>query len=106
VHVYLTYPFVLSWSLLEAMSAGAPVIGSRTAPVEEVLRHGENGLLTDFFSPQDIAAQVERALADRPAARRLGERARRTVAEGFDLARVCLPRQRRLAEEEIASLAA
>ncbi len=105
-HVYLTYPFVLSWSLLEAMSAGAPVVGSRTAPVEEVLRHGENGLLADFFSPQDIAAQVERALADRPAARRLGEQARRTVVEGFDLASVCLPRQRRLAEEETASLAA
>jgi glycosyltransferase involved in cell wall biosynthesis len=105
-HVYLTYPFVLSWSLLEAMSVGAPVIGSRTAPVEEVLRHGENGLLTDFFSPHDIAAQVERLLADRAAARRLGDQARRTVVEGFDLARVCLPRQRRLAEEDMASLAA
>ena len=105
-HVYLTYPFVLSWSLLEAMSAGAPVIGSRTAPVEEVLVQGENGLLADFFSPHDIAAQVERLLADRPAARRLGEQARRTVVEGFDLTRVCLPRQRRLAEEDLASLAA
>lgn len=105
-HVYLTYPFVLSWSLLEAMSAGAPVIGSRTAPVEEVLRDGENGLLADFFSAQDIAAQVERVLADRPAACRLGEQARRTVVERFDLARACLPRQRRLAEEDLASLAA
>jgi glycosyltransferase involved in cell wall biosynthesis len=97
---------VLSWSLLEAMSAGATVIGSRTTPVEEVLVHGKNGLLADFFSPQDIAAQVAQALADRPAARQLGEQARRTVVEGFDLARVCLPRQRQLAEQAIAGLAA
>jgi glycosyltransferase involved in cell wall biosynthesis len=105
-HVYLTYPFVLSWSLLEAMSAGAPVVGSRTAPVQEVLEHGKNDLLADFFSPQDIAAQVARVLADRPAARRLGEQARRTVVDRFDLARVCLPRQRRLAEQEVAALVA
>lgn len=92
-HVYLTYPFVLSWSMLEAMSAGATVVGSRTPPVEEVIVHGENGLLADFFSPHDIAAQVEHALAERGAMRALRASARTRVLERYDLRRVCLPRQ-------------
>ena len=91
VHVYLTYPFVLSWSLLEAMSAGCLVVGSRTAPVEEVIRDGENGLLVDFFSPEKIAAQVDQALSID--SRLLRQRARATVIESYDLKRVCLPAQ-------------
>jgi glycosyltransferase involved in cell wall biosynthesis len=91
VHVYLTYPFVLSWSLLEAMAAGCLVVASRTPPVEEVIRDGENGFLVDFFSPEAIAAQVDTALRDRQETVR--QRARQTIVERYDLRRVCLPAQ-------------
>jgi glycosyltransferase involved in cell wall biosynthesis len=91
VHVYLTYPFVLSWSLLEAMSAGCLVVGSRTPPVEEVIRDGENGLLTDFFSTEQLAARIDYALSNDFS--HLREAARKTVVERFDLKRVCLPAQ-------------
>lgn len=92
VHVYLTYPFVLSWSMLEAMSAGCAVVGSRTAPVQEIIRDGENGLLVDFFSPAGIADAVDAILDEPDRARKLRDRARRTVVERYDLRRVCLPR--------------
>ncbi|MFO1156378.1 MAG: glycosyltransferase family 4 protein [Rhodospirillales bacterium] len=92
VHVYLTYPFVLSWSMLEAMAAGCAVVASATAPVEEVIRDGDNGLLVDFFSTACIAEAVERVLSDPSRMARLRARARTTVIEGYDLKRVCLPR--------------
>jgi glycosyltransferase involved in cell wall biosynthesis len=98
VHVYLTYPFVLSWSLLEAMACGCVVVGSRTPPVEEVIRHEDNGLLVDFFDAQKIAAAVDDALARQAELAPLRQRARDSVVAGYDLKRVCLPGQLRMIE--------
>lgn len=96
VHIYLTYPFVLSWSMLEAMATGCLVVASRTAPVEEVIRDGYNGLLVDFFSPRELADRVVAALADPAAFAPLRHRARRTVVDNYDLRTVCLPGQLKL----------
>lgn len=99
VHVYLTYPFVLSWSMLEAMSAGCLLVASETAPVEEVIRDGENGLLVDFFSPDEIAERVIAALeAGRNGYADIRLNARRTIVENYDLKSICLPAQLRLLE--------
>lgn len=100
-HVYLTYPFVLSWSMLEAMSAGCLLIGSRTAPVQEVIEHGRNGLLVDFFSHQEIADTVVQVLEQPQDYAQLRVNARRTVVERYDLQTHCLPEQVRLLEETI-----
>ena len=90
-HVYLSYPFVLSWSMLEAMAAGCLVVGSRTAPVEEVIEDGRNGFLADFFSPEEIAGRIAEALDLHAGRDTLCERARQTVEERYSLAH-CLPR--------------
>jgi glycosyltransferase involved in cell wall biosynthesis len=95
-HVYLTYPFVLSWSMLEAMSAGALVIGSRTGPVEEAIADGENGLLVDFFDPGALADRVAEVLAAPERFDPLRSAARRTVVDRYAL-RDCLPRQMAIA---------
>jgi glycosyltransferase involved in cell wall biosynthesis len=88
VHLYLTYPFVLSWSMLEAMSAGCLVLGSATPPVEEVIRDGDNGLLVDFFDIRAITARIAEILADPEAYRDIRARAgddRRKIRSGIDL---------------------
>lgn len=90
-HVYLTYPFVLSWSLLEAMSSGCAVICSKTAPVQEAIMHGQNGLLVDFFSPSAVAQSIAEVLRDRRLAAKLGQAARDTVLSRYSLDE-CLPR--------------
>jgi glycosyltransferase involved in cell wall biosynthesis len=92
-HVYLTYPFVLSWSMLEAMAAGCALVASDTAPVTEVVRDGENGLLVDFFSPRDIAKRTIDVLESPGDFKTLRENARRTIIERYDLRDRCLPAQ-------------
>ncbi len=91
-HVYLTYPFVLSWSLLEAMSCGCAVVASATAPVQEVIRDRHNGLLVDFFAPQQLAEAIAELLSERKLAQELGEAARATVLQHYRLAD-CVQRQ-------------
>jgi glycosyltransferase involved in cell wall biosynthesis len=101
-HVYLTYPFVLSWSMLEAMAAGCLVIGSATPPVEEVIVDRKDGLLVDFFSPQQLADAVDVALSDGEEARAIRQEARRTIVERYDL-RACIAAQWRLVESLVAA---
>ena len=93
-HVYLTYPFVLSWSCLEAMSAGCHVVGSATAPVQEFVEHGVNGTLVDFFDTEGLAAAVARTVHGRGSDGALRAAARQTVIDRCDLHRVALPRYR------------
>lgn len=108
VHVYLTYPFVLSWSLLEAMATGVAVVASDTAPVREVIRHGETGQLVDFFDGAALVSEVAGLAGDPVRRERLGAAARAKVVAEYELGRVCLPRQldwvRRLSEAEAGPL--
>jgi len=91
-HVYLTYPFVLSWSLIEAMACSCLIIGSKTPPVLEVLRDGRNGIAVDFFDHLQIADRIEGALANPDQMRALRAGARATAVAQFDLKRLILPR--------------
>jgi glycosyltransferase involved in cell wall biosynthesis len=95
-HIYLTYPFVLSWSLLEAMASGCAVIASRTPPVEEVISEGRNGFLTDFFDKEKLAERVDEVLERGKDLASVRSRARKTVVEDYDLKKVCLPQHLKL----------
>jgi glycosyltransferase involved in cell wall biosynthesis len=97
-HVYLTVPFVLSWSMLEAMSAGCLLIGSNTAPVLEALEHRKNGLVVDFFSPTGIADAVDEALDNRKKMNALRKRARQFVIDNYTVQR-SLTQYRELVEK-------
>lgn len=87
-HVYLTAPFVLSWSMIEAMSAGCALVASDVEPVREFAAHGETARLVDFHDPGAIAEAVEALLEDRAEAARLGAAARAHVVERYALERV------------------
>jgi len=84
-HVYLTRPFVLSWSMLEAMACGALIVGSNTPPVEEVITDGINGLMVDFFKPDQLAATLDRVLAAPREYDQMRQKARETVVAKYDM---------------------
>ena len=93
VHAYLTYPFVLSWSMVETMAAGTLVIGSNTAPVAEVIKDGVNGRLVDFFDVPAWSAALTDALARPEAYDGMRQAAQQMVRDRYDLRSVCLPKQ-------------
>lgn len=93
VHCYLTYPFVLSWSLTEAMAAGAQIVASDTEPVRELIRDGEHGRLVPFHDREALEAALIRALSGDPDSARLGAAARQVILDRYDLHRHSLPRQ-------------
>lgn len=93
VHVYLTFPFVLSWSLLEAMSAGCAIVASDTQPLHEAVRHNETGKLVNFFDHAALAKTVCSLLDDPATRQQLGANARLFAQAHYDLQTVCLPRQ-------------
>jgi glycosyltransferase involved in cell wall biosynthesis len=97
-HMYLTYPFVLSWSLMEAMACGCAIVSSRTKPVTEVMREGENGLLADFYSPQEVAQKTIQLLKAKDRNAELRANARATILGRYDYDTV-LPLHRRLVGE-------
>lgn len=103
VHAYLTYPFVLSWSMLEAMAAGALIVGSRTAPVQEVISHGSNGLLVDFFDIAGWETTLIEALSNTSANADLRLAARQTILDRFDLRSQSLPRLVHYVEAQMRS---
>jgi glycosyltransferase involved in cell wall biosynthesis len=101
LHIYLTVPFVLSWSMMDAMSCGAVVLGSATSPVKEMIRDGENGLLADFFNPDEFAQKAIPVLKDPDAFRPLGRAAEQMIAEQYSLEAV-LPKMLKLYEDTLS----
>jgi len=93
VHVYLTYPFVLSWSLFETMSVQGAIVASKTAPVEEAIIHGQNGRLVDFFDKDALVEEVTGLLDNASEREELGRAARKLIVNNYDLASICLPKQ-------------
>jgi glycosyltransferase involved in cell wall biosynthesis len=93
VHVYLTYPFVLSWSLLEAMACGCAIVASDTAPLREAIVDKETGRLVNFFDPKALAQVVSDLVENRDERARLGAAAREFARSHYDLRSVCLPAQ-------------
>ena len=104
LHVYLTVPFVLSWSLMDALACGATVLASDTSPVREVIEHGHNGLLTSFFDVGAMADAAARVLDAPQDFKHLGRNGVAMVHDRYSLA-VCLPQMRQLYADAVAARA-
>lgn len=102
-HVYFTYPFVLSWSLLDAMACEALIVASDTAPVRDVIRHNENGLMVDFFDVDGLSRALIEACREPAQFQPLRKAARETVVSGYDRAAINLPAWLALIDEVAAS---
>jgi glycosyltransferase involved in cell wall biosynthesis len=98
VHIYLTYPFIISWSLLEAMAIQCPIVASKTGPVTEYIQHNKNGLLVDFFDSEALSEAISQLLLDSALRKRLGIQARKTIAIQCNLTH-CLKKQRGLIKQ-------
>jgi glycosyltransferase involved in cell wall biosynthesis len=101
LHVYLTVPFVLSWSLMNALACGTTVLASDTAPVREMIAHGKNGLLTDFFDVEAMAKLASEVLDQPGDYKALGQSAVEMIQNQYSL-EVCLPRMLQLYESALA----
>ncbi|MDB5390894.1 MAG: mshA 1 [Planctomycetaceae bacterium] len=100
LHIYLTAPFVLSWSLMNALACGTTILASNTAPVQEVIVDGENGLLVDFFDYERIAELANEVLDEPAAYKHLGQAGIRKIQSQYSL-EVCLPQMLALYEDAI-----
>jgi glycosyltransferase involved in cell wall biosynthesis len=100
LHIYLTVPFVLSWSLMDALACGATILASNTAPVREMIEHGKNGLLHDFFDAEGLADLASRVLDNPASFRHFGQAGTQLIRDRYSM-EVCLPRMLDLYEEAV-----
>jgi len=98
LHFYLTVPFVLSWSLLDALACGCTVLASDTAPVREFIHHGQTGLLQNFFDVDGFATTALQVLKDPAAYRHLGQAGEALIRGQYSLDRL-IPRMTEFYEE-------
>ena len=102
LHVYLTVPFVLSWSLMNALACGTTVLASDTEPVREMIEHESNGLLFDFFDDDGLVAIADRVLDAPEKHRHLGQAGLQMIRDRYNLPD-CLAKMLCLYEEVLGT---